>query len=324
MTMNNTDSQAKKSGLWFRIKNNNAGRLQRTTMKRSSEKGTWLLFLFGSPFFLMGCFIMAVDLGLIPEQDKNIHAPRWVLTMAGGLFAAAGVTIFGMGIRDLHFQKSRTSLARLHPSEPALQDYPWDREGAESPRWKPFMVSLITALGITLFLSIFNWWAFFSGDGPLPVQIIVCLFNLLIVYLWWKTLEALIRGLKFGSSRLVWNGFPQKPEAVRLRWQPGTGLEAWTKASFTLRCVRETHTLVKTAKGSQKQVTHEEIWSQMDELGSRSGDGLSGTVDLHFSAPDDIPGSGLNQESPVFWELEVRVDVPGVDFEHRYLVPVYR
>ena len=299
-------------------------RLQRNAVKKTQSKDIWLLFLLGTPFFLVGLFIVVIAIGLIPNLEDNIRAPRWVLGVAGGVFALAGLGIYISALRSLRFQRHHLATVARYPHEPALKDFPWDREGADSPRWKPFWKNLLAAMGMTIFLSVFNWWAFFSNDSPLMVKIIVGLFDLIAVFLYWKTLEAFIRGLKFGPSRLFWTGFPQKPEAVRFRWQPGTGLGGWTKASFTLRCIRETHTVVKTSKGSQKRVAHEEIWSQKDELGARAEYGLSGTVDLHFTVPDEIPGSAFQEESPIFWELEVRVDVPGVDFEHQYVVPVYR
>jgi hypothetical protein len=31
----------------------------------------------------------------------------------------------------------------------------------------------------------------------------------------------------------------------------------------------------------------------------------------------------LSAEKPVFWEFEVKLDLPGLDFQETYLVPIY-
>lgn len=43
-------------------------------------------------------------------------------------------------------------------------------------------------------------------------------------------------------------------------------------------------------------------------------------------AYDLLPGAlptRLRADRPVFWELEVNLDVPGLDFRQSYLVPIY-
>jgi hypothetical protein len=44
---------------------------------------------------------------------------------------------------------------------------------------------------------------------------------------------------------------------------------------------------------------------------------------LTFDLPPDAPPTSLAGETPVFWELVVAMDLPGLDFAETCLVPIY-
>ena len=50
-------------------------------------------------------------------------------------------------------------------------------------------------------------------------------------------------------------------------------------------------------------------------------------IELRFELPADARSTQLNPgnsaERAVFWELEAKLDLPGLDFEETYLVPIY-
>jgi len=50
-------------------------------------------------------------------------------------------------------------------------------------------------------------------------------------------------------------------------------------------------------------------------------------IELRFDLPADARSTQLNPgdsaERAVFWELEAKLDLPGLDFEETYLVPIY-
>jgi hypothetical protein len=92
-----------------------------------------------------------------------------------------------------------------------------------------------------------------------------------------------------------------------------------------LRCVEEwTET---TGRGDDRSITliHEQLWAA-----ARSTEGLvdirpGGRLSLSYDVPETVPGSYLSGEPRVtFWELDICATAPGVDFQERYLVPIYR
>jgi hypothetical protein len=46
-------------------------------------------------------------------------------------------------------------------------------------------------------------------------------------------------------------------------------------------------------------------------------------LELRFEPPADGMSTQLSADKPVFWEFEVELDLPGLDFKETYLVPVY-
>ena len=65
---------------------------------------------------------------------------------------------------------------RQYPNEPALTDYPWHPDGFEVSEWPGVAKAPAFAIGFTVFLSMFNWWAFVAR-GPWMVKGIVILFD---------------------------------------------------------------------------------------------------------------------------------------------------
>lgn len=131
--------------------------------------------------------------------------------------------------------------------------------------------------GMTLFLSILNWWAF-ATDSPWVVKAITAMFDLILIMIWIERLRRVGAALKFGGSRVEFTRFPcQVGGAVILQWRPAAGIGHARKGAFTVRTVEE----------------------RFEHRGS------------------------LRAPQPVFWEFEVALDLPGLDFEEIYVVPEY-
>jgi hypothetical protein len=50
---------------------------------------------------------------------------------------------------------------------------------------------------------------------------------------------------------------------------------------------------------------------------------LKDSVELRYELPADAQPTQLSADTPIFWELEVKLDLPGLDFQEIYLVPIY-
>ncbi|MGO8679243.1 MAG: hypothetical protein ACLQVX_25655 [Limisphaerales bacterium] len=300
-------------------------RLSGFLQRRGSKLGlpTWGGFLFGGVFLAIGTGVVLVGTKVLPVNPASVQAPYWVLVMAGGSFALGGLMVWGMAWKQLGADRQRIEAARRHANEPALADYHWHPDGFEVSEWGGAAKAAALAIGLTVFLSMFNWWAF-AAHGPGMVKAIVILFDVFGLLMWCRAALTLGRALKFGHSRIAFTRFPYPlGEPVIIRWRPGGGISRVRKGLFTLRCVVEWTECGGADENRTSTLVHEEIWSAKWVLEETRNLGLKEGIELRYELPPDAQPTRLSADKPVFWELEVKLDLPGLNFKECYLVPIY-
>jgi len=282
-------------------------RLSGTLQKRSTKLG---MSTVGG--FLVGGLFVAIGLAIVR-----------VVPMASAAFTVVGLMVWGMAWRQLAAERFRQAAALRHPGEPALVDYPWHPDGFTVSEWTDAAKMLAAAIGLSLFLSIFNFAAF--GINKLWLFIpIVGLFDIVAVAIWVMAAKKILGALKFSHSRVEFVHFPCRlPEPVVLRWQPSRGINQINQGTFTLRCVEEW--MERSGCGQNQVVTlvHEEIWSAKGMIEQPRNFPLHDAVELRYELPADSLPTRLSADKPLFWELEVKLNLPGLDFNETYLVPIY-
>lgn len=324
-------------------------RLSGVLEQRGSRMGlsTFGMIAFGLVFFGMGTIVMLIGTKTVEVDPASIHAPYWVLTMVGLVFAAAGAAMWGKAWKQFVWNSRRAEVMKRHPDEPALADFAWDERGFTPPHWKKVANAVVGAAFMTAFLSIFNWWAFLNR-GPIPVKIVVGIFDGILIFIYWNLFLTFGRALKFGDSRIEFGHFPFRTnEPIQIFWHTPSGISRSTGGTFTLRCVKEWYERRGAGKDASNFLVQEEQWSgtwpvdQPEEFLPGKG------VEFNFDPPQDLPsthldavevdGGRVNVKLPgvrwtktsaapqtvVFWEFEVKLQLPGLDFEEKYLVPVY-
>ena len=287
----------------------------------SSTRG---VFIFGGIFVLIGFLIVLVGTKIIPVDPKTVHAPYAVLTLCGLVFMIPGLVVVGMA-RIQFLSEKRQRLAKdLRTVEPALIDYPWDTRGYSPPRWKPVVKALGWAAFLTLFVSLLNWMIFTDRSSGTVAKVVIALFDLAALWLWCVSGWKFSKAVKFGKSRLEFARFPyHREEPIFLRWLAPSGVTQIGKGTFTLRSVVEWFEQQGSGKNATSILVHEEQWSGtwfLDHaMRIRVGDG----VELRCEWPHDSKSTEFSADMPVFWELEVKLDLPGLDFAETYLVPIY-
>jgi hypothetical protein len=237
------------------------------------------------------------------------------------MFACGGLFVWGMAFRQFASNRRRVVAIRERPGEMAFADYNWNGIDYAPPRWRKFLKFLAISLLMTLLISVLNWWAFVA-DGPWMVKGIVGIFDLILVLVWADAFRRLLHALKFGGSRIIFDKFPYRIDVpLKLRWVPASGITTASRGSFTLRCVREYYE--SSGNGKSQSLVKEVIWEDEllleEEYSFVSGDEVS----FNYSPPSNLPKSSLGSQPAIFWEFEVKLDVPGLDFEETYLVPLY-
>lgn len=300
-------------------------RLSGRTEQRGSRTGFSTLgaFIFGGIFVLIGTLVIFVGIKVVPADPKGVHAPYWVLMVFGAVFACAGLMVWGMAWRQYTANRRRMEVMERYAGEPAVADYDWNSQGFAVNRWRRPVRAMGGAAFVTLFLSIFNYWGFWM-QAPWMVKVIVILFDLVLLAVWWHAFLLLGRAIKFGGSRIEFADFPFRlTKPVVVRWYPATGIAQARRGSFTLRCVAEWFETHGSGKNRSKRLVHEQIWGGTWFLDREHSFQPHENIELRFEPGADAPPTHLHADRPVFWELEVKLDLPGLDFIETYLVPVY-
>jgi hypothetical protein len=300
-------------------------RLTGMIVQRGSKTGFSVAgaFVFGALFVGVGSMIVLVGQRILPVDPSGVHAPWWVITVAGLAFAGGGLAVWGMALRQQRAERHRREAMRRYAGSVAHADHPWNPRGTRSGQWRRAGGAVLGAAFMTVFLSMFNWWAFGAG-GPVPVKIVVVVFDLILVLVWWQAVLRVGRAIKFGSSQVVFNRFPYLlSEPVAIRWIPPRGVGPATKGEFTLRCVEEFYEERGSGKNRSKSLVHEEVCAETQSFDRAETFAPGRPVEFRYSIPEGSPPTRLDADRPIFWEFEVKLRMPGFDFEEKYMIPIY-
>jgi hypothetical protein len=280
-------------------------------------------FLFGSVFVGAGIAITLLGLRILVVDPFSVHAPYPIIVVCGLCFASGGLMVWGMAATQQKEESRARDAARRFGDSQALHDHAWDTRGYSPPRWGRAVQMVIAACLFSMFFSILNWWAWGLG-APWLVKIIAVLFDLLLVLIWWKALLEVARAIRFGGSRVAYDHFPYSiRDVVAVGWLPPRGLDRAERGSFTFRCVEEYYEERGSGKDRSRWLVHDELCAEVQSFDSPQMFASGRPVDLRFTPPPDALPTKLAADRPVFWELEVKLSRPGLDFEERYLIPVY-
>ncbi len=302
----------------------NTGRLSNyPSISRTTVHGSGSL-LFSLPFLGAGAAIVLVALDMIQVDPSKIHCPRWVLGAAGGVFFVAGLAVFVHSIAGMRRLARLKANAAAHPDQPALADYEWNPVGIESRQMGSLLGHAFMLLMVGGLLAVMNWAAF-SGKGGIVFKIVAGFFDLIFAGVGVALVKMIIARFKYGRPVLEFAEFPFRPgKPLRLRAVSQQDVGEAESFVATLRYVEEVYETHGKGKNRRQVVVNYERYADKLELhGSDARKIATGGLELEFRLPENAASNNLRGRPASFWDLELRAEVPGVDFVHRFLVPVY-
>lgn len=265
-------------------------------------------FVFGLIFMGAGAGVFIVS----RTEMSGKNAPDSIIAAVGAVFFLAGLLVFLSAFRLRR---------RKNVHDPLLADYPWIKSHAAHNAFGAGVKGLFGAGFLALFLTPFNGWAFLSDDSHFMVVFVVGIFDLILLLLLGHCGYLMLRGLKYGTSRLRFASFPYVlGKKLTAQFESPRRIEA-ESIEATLRCVQEAYEVRGTGKNRSTQVVCYQVYADVQHLRTPSG---PTRLDLSFDLPDGDFETKLSERPPRYWELEVRSETPGIDYAATFLVPVYR
>lgn len=284
----------------------------------SLRSGSGCLVLFGLPFLGGGilAFVQAFREHHAPSPEENY----WLLFAVGGFFTLVGLGIITMALVGRRKLAEEARLKQQHPDAPWL----WN------PEWKSGRVkgsgrtAVYTAWGFATFWNTISFTTaiaakddIIAGDDPLIY--LVLLFPAVGIGLLAWAVMATLRYRKFGSAYLQ---LATLPGAIggRVAGRVETSMARVPPDG----CFAALSSRKRVKQG--KNTTTITLWQDEQAiLPQRMGRGPTGVyIPVEFRVPaDGQPTTVGSSRSPISWLLTVSAEVPGVDFETSFEVPVF-
>lgn len=285
--------------------------------------------------WLAGSIGIAIGLRAMGILGGAVNAPMWVLWCGSAVFVSAGIAIGIQGVADLNQRRRGKADAMLHAGEIWRADYMWagadNKPGMRSREVGSGLTSVLGMLVVICFTLISTWVSLTASEPGIGVFLWIMsgFMYLFFVLFAWVFVRRVLTAIRFGTPRLVFDTMPIRPGEMLL----GTvvcprGFETLKRISITLRHVVEVYEQSPRTRGDSKTKIRcsgaaVDEWVIEDVAMQIGGVGTAGEIPIAFLIPEDAEDTQALARPARFWDLEIRGEAKGVDFVHRFAVPVY-
>jgi hypothetical protein len=291
--------------------------------RNSLNLGFGCVVLFLLPFAGVGAStaVLAVQRAAVRNWTEALFFALFAITFGGVGFG--GIAAVLAGRRKL---KEQAALEARHPDSPWL----WRPDWASGRIVDSGRVTMFTAWIFAAFWNLVSFPTGFLGvraaiQEDKPAALFALLFPMVGIGLLVWALRSTLRYRKYGVSRLELSTVPgvigrTLTGLVRApaRMQPDGGFQV------TLSCVRR----VTTRSGKNSSTTESILWQEERRVmgaPSRTAAAMETHIPIAFRLPAEAePCDDSDSNNRVLWRLRLSADVPGVDYESQFEVPVFR
>ncbi len=276
--------------------------------------------LFSLPFIGMGLFFAWTS-------AKNLGNPGfknpWVGIIMGLVFAAFGGLIFAGGAQAGRMMKRANAIRAANPDSPWLWREDWAQGRANG-------TTKSAAIGMWFFALIWNgisWGAVFAVTKNAPenkwVYLVLILFPAIGIALLITAVMQTMRHIRFGKTFVQLQSLPAPLGGklrgtidVRLPYPLPHGI------NLSLTCVNR----VTSGSGKDRSTFDHIRWKESRNVGSEymMAGPMGSTVPVEFDIPRNMPATDhTNSSNEILWLLRAEADIPGVNFDENYELPVF-
>ena len=207
----------------------------------------------------------------------------------------------------------------VDPAQPWTSDHLWRPQGMRPDDARDVRGAALGRVAIVVLIALLNL-GLASPSLVLRIVIYACdLAGLLIVF---DSLLKIVHWLRHPRTRMRWTTFPA---FLGGRLEGTATLQprqhVMSSIQVRLRCVREERVEHPTQDGPTSYLEPYVIYEQSFET-LPPGETLR-ELPLAFDLPADLPGNDLGSAEATYWQVALRIPVPGPDVEAVFLAPVY-
>jgi len=288
-------------------------------MRKLTKPVVAIVIVLCIPFILAGIF--GVRMGLRGGQGAAL------MLVIGGLFAVAGAgTIIGVLVSSTRQVRMRRAYAQ-HVNDPWMVNPAWRQNRIVSKKRSQSAGNLAAAIAFILISALLCLLIPIEQEKGNHAIWFVLIFPLVSLMFLNSAVRQWIQSIKWGESVLVLEKLPiPVGGALRARIEtrvPREKLAASNAITATLRAVNRTTT--NTTQGlsiNDDQVSFD--FAKIDAARIESG-AAGAVIPIEFTIPAGAPPSdGRDPFNEVIWTLVTNAELPGVNYEVEFDVPVFR
>ncbi len=278
-----------------------------------------ILVLFGGIFAVVGVFVTLDSISTDPNTDGE---PPWASVVMGSLFAAVGIGVMAVGVRQGLVGSRQEEFRRRYPDQPWQWRDDWRSGRIEhNAKWLAIAMWAFSILwnGIVLMAGVLGGEDLLRQASEEPMTYLFLLFPVVGVGVLFLAVRAAMQWRRYGTSTLILRSVP-----VRI----GGQLEATVQLPPDVRGASELKVQVSCSRTTRhgKNSTTTVLWSEERTYpGISMGVGPHGpTLTVRQDIPKEAEQSSVGSPNPsVNWKVEISAEVEGVDFQADYIIPVF-
>jgi hypothetical protein len=288
----------------------------------SNEAYRLVCLIFGIPFTGIG--LLAILVGSYRYLTGVTDLMQTVL------LAIFGLMFFAIGAGPLLFLRSAKKRAEheaqaqaAHPDQPWM----WREDWAVGHISSSNKLVMGFAWGFAIVWNLISTpllFAFRNRPEKDYVILIALLFPAIGVLLLIRAIRRSLEFRKFGMSSFVMSSVPgvvggKLQGSIYAAFDP----RSERNAKLKLTCIHRT----VTGSGDDRSVNERIQWQEERDLGPADiTPGPTGCIiPVSFHIPGDVAQTDIrNMDNAIQWKLDVRADVPGLDYNAQFDVPVFR
>ena len=246
-----------------------------------------------------------------------------LITGVGLLFTLVGLGLVFSGIFAYRKSKNKEALFAKFPGKPWKADSRWTGFKIITSQLNSLIASWAMALGISLFVSIFIFLLYSDDSAPLFAWGIIGLFAFFALLGIIGSIYKTLGYLKYGESQMVLHQIPLVPgaEFKGVIVLP-KGIGSAQKVDLEFYCEKSLTTGSGKHRSTKTTVVHKEKSMEVTDSRKRINDRLF--VPVTFSVPEEGEPDSPDTNPAIEWKLKAVAEVPGVDYEAIFSLPVFK